>query len=155
MSYAYFMMSWKDLGSLESNRTKFESKLWFFGRITYSPLLQQGDTNSHFVRSCSSKEVMSVKGLTQRLLPGRHSSMKTPTHHWFIIIQLGWQDTHWNSNGQDVINWKLFGVYITFSLWYYQFSLCLEAISIRIYTFRMVISSSWIEAFKISFFDNS
>ena len=82
MSYAYFRIHCKGLGSLESNRTKFKSKLWYlaarFWTDYFISFVAARPHRSYRIGAWSSKEVESTKGLSL----GR----KTPTHRWFIAI---------------------------------------------------------------------
>ena len=82
MSYAYFSIRCKGLSSLESNRTKFKSELWYlavrFWTDYFISFVAARAHHSYCVGARSSKEVGSTKGLSL----GR----KTPTHRWFIAI---------------------------------------------------------------------
>ena len=82
MSYAYFRIHCKGLGSLESKRTKFKSKLWYlavrFWTDDFISFVAARPHHSYRIGAWSSKEVESTKGLSL----GR----KTPTHRWFIAI---------------------------------------------------------------------
>lgn len=118
MSYTYFMICWKGPGSLELNRTKFGSELWYLAiwlsKLLHLPYCNQGNQPP----CCVVKGGHECKGL--HLVPFTWKFTHSRLIYYSLVGMTRHTVKYWTGR-QGIINGKLFDVYNTFSLLYYQF----------------------------------
>lgn len=144
MSCAYFKFPWKHLGSLEFNRTSSESKLWCLALwLWWIP--EPIPTSCSHVAGGRSWE-------RPHAGPFPEAFLRASTHSPPIYCNLAGTTRrtlkHWTHRGSGIENDLVHTV--NFPYCTVNFSLYLEATSVRVYEFRLAVSSSLINAFKTS-----
>ena len=122
MPRAYFMIHWKGPGSLESSRTKFDSKLWYLAIWLWAnSSISLVATGRHQAPCCR------VKGGHEHTGPHLapfNAEVIPPWKHPLSpdLLQSGWDKIHTKIlDRQGIINWELFEAYNKSPLLYRPF----------------------------------